>query len=137
MKAVFDTNVLIAAFLTDGLCAKLLLRARRNEFSLILCPFILQEFQKFLQVKIKASNQEIEMAVNLLKEAASEINQPSFFSGIERICRDADDDNILKCALASESDYLVTGDDDLLTLHKYGKTKIIKPRQFELLFIDD
>ena len=137
MKAVFDTNVLIAAFLTDGLCAKLLLRARRNEFSLILCPFILQEFQKFLQVKIKASNQEIEMAVNLLKEAASEINQPSFFSGIERICRDADDDNILKCALASESDYLVTDDDDLLTLHKYGKTKIIKPRQFESLFIDD
>ena len=137
MKAVFDTNVLIAAFLTDGLCAKLLLRARRNEFSLILCPFILQEFQKFLQVKIKASNQEIEMAVNLLKEAASEINQPSFFSGIKRICRDADDDNILKCALASESDYLVTGDDDLLTLHKYGKTKIIKPRQFESLFIDD
>ena len=128
MKAVFDTNVLIAAFLTDGLCAKLLLRARRNEFSLILCPFILQEFQKFLQ---------IEMAVNLLKEAASEINQPSFFSGIKRICRDADDDNILKCALASESDYLVTGDDDLLTLHKYGKTKIIKPRQFESLFIDD
>jgi len=55
MKAVFDTNVLIAAFLTDGLCAKLLLRARRNEFSLILCPFILQEFQKFLQVKIKSS----------------------------------------------------------------------------------
>jgi putative PIN family toxin of toxin-antitoxin system len=97
----------------------------------------LQEFQKFLQIKIKASNQEIEMAVNLLKEAASEINQPSFFSGIKRICRDADDDNILKCALASESDYLVTGDDDLLTLHKYGKTKIIKPRQFESLFIDD
>jgi len=83
MKAVFDTNVLIAAFLTDGLCAKLLLRARRNEFSLILCPFILQEFQKFLQIKIKASNQEIEMAVNLLKEAASEINQPSFFSGLK------------------------------------------------------
>jgi putative PIN family toxin of toxin-antitoxin system len=137
MKAVFDTNVLIAAFLTDGLCAKLLLRARRNEFSLILCPFILQEFQKFLQVKIKSSSQEIEMALNLLKEAASEINQPSFFSGIERTCRDADDDNILKCALASESDYLVTGDDDLLTLHKYGKTKIIKPRQFESLFIDD
>ncbi len=69
MKAVFDTNVLIAAFLTDGLCAKLLLRARRNEFLLILCPFILQEFQKFLQVKIKSSSQEIEMALNLLKEA--------------------------------------------------------------------
>ncbi|MGB5155816.1 PIN domain-containing protein [Desulfobacterium sp. N47] len=135
MKAVFDTNVLIAAFLTDGLCAKLLLRARHNEFSLILCPFILQEFQKFLQKKIKASSKEIEMAIKLLEEAASEINQSSI--SIDRTCRDVADDNILKCALASESDYLVTGDDDLLTLRKYGKIKIIKPRQFEELFMDD
>jgi putative PIN family toxin of toxin-antitoxin system len=135
VRAVFDTNVLIAAFLTDGLCAKLLMRARRNEFSLILCPFILQEFQKFLRNKIKASSQEIDMAVKLLEEAASEINQSSVF--IERTCRDEDDDNIIRCALASKSDYLVTGDDDLLTLHKYRKTKIIKPRQFESLFIHD
>jgi uncharacterized protein len=135
VKAVFDTNVLIAAFLTDGLCTRLLLRARRNEFSLIICPFILQEFQKFLQKKIKASNQEIEMALKLLEEAVYEINQPAM--SIERICRDSDDDNILKCALESKSDYLVTGDDDLLTLKTYGKTKIIKPRQFESLFIDD
>jgi putative PIN family toxin of toxin-antitoxin system len=135
LKAVFDTNVLIAAFLTDSLCAKLLLRARRNEFSLILCPFILQEFQKFLQKKIKASNQEIVMALNLIEEAASEINIPSIL--IDRTCRDADDDNILQCALASKSEYLVTGDDDLLILHKYGKTKIIKPCQFESLFLDD
>ena len=135
MKAVFDTNVLIAAFLTEGLCAKLLLRARRNEFSLILCPFILQEFQNFLQKKIKASKQEIAMALSLIEEAASEINKPSIL--IERTCRDADDDNILQCALASKSEYLITGDDDLLILHKYGKTKIIKPRQFESLFLDD
>jgi putative PIN family toxin of toxin-antitoxin system len=135
VKAVFDTNVLIAAFLTDGLCAKLLLRARRNEFSLILCPFILQEFQNFLQKKIRASKQEIAMALNLIEEAAYEINTPSIL--IERTCRDADDDNILQCALESKSEYLVTGDDDLLILHKYGKTKIIKPRQFESLFLDD
>ena len=41
MKAVFDTNVLIAAFLTEGICAKLLSRARRRDFDLILCDGIL------------------------------------------------------------------------------------------------
>lgn len=30
MRAVFDTNVLIAAFATEGLCAALLRRARRS-----------------------------------------------------------------------------------------------------------
>jgi hypothetical protein len=36
VKAVFDTNVIIAAFLTEGICARLLTRARRRAFDLIL-----------------------------------------------------------------------------------------------------
>ena len=36
MNVVFDTNVLIAAFLTEGVCSKLLVRARRGDFDLFL-----------------------------------------------------------------------------------------------------
>ena len=41
MIAVFDTNVLIAAIITEGVCSKLLHRARTREFSLVSCPFIM------------------------------------------------------------------------------------------------
>jgi uncharacterized protein len=135
MRAVFDTNVLMAAFLTDGLCAKLLMRARRREFYLISCPFIVEEFQRFLQKKIKANTRETQIAIKLLEEAVNDIFTPSI--KITPVCRDAEDDNVLACVLEAKADYLVTGDEDLLILSKYKTTKIISPRNFESLFIDD
>jgi predicted nucleic acid-binding protein len=52
------------------------------------------------------------------------------------VSRDPDDDNILACVLAANADYLVTGDHDLLDLHEFERTRIIFPREFELLFND-
>jgi uncharacterized protein len=43
---------------------------------------------------------------------------------------DPDDNGILECALASQSDVIVTGDDDLLRLQSFRNIKIIKPREF-------
>lgn len=46
------------------------------------------------------------------------------------ICRDAKDDFLLALAKAAKADVLVTGDEDLLVLEKYGDTKIITPAVF-------
>lgn len=46
------------------------------------------------------------------------------------ICRDAKDDFLLALAKAAKADLLVTGDEDLLVLKKYGRTKIIAPAEF-------
>jgi predicted nucleic acid-binding protein len=70
MKVVFDTNVLLSAFFTEGLCSKLLLRAKRGEFELYLCPFILNEFQDKLKNKFQATPTEIREAIGLVREAA-------------------------------------------------------------------
>jgi len=51
VKAVFDINVLIATFLTEGLCSGLLSRARRKQFELFVCPVILEEFERILSQK--------------------------------------------------------------------------------------
>lgn len=37
MRAVLDANVLVAAYLTEGLCARLLRRARQGQFEFITC----------------------------------------------------------------------------------------------------
>ena len=52
-----------------------------------------------------------------------------------KICRDADDDNILACAFAAQAAYLVTGDADLLEIRNCQDVKIITPRDFEALFV--
>ena len=134
MKAVFDTNVLIAAFLTEGICAKLLFRARRRDFDMILCDGILQEFKRVLKKKFAASPHEMSEALTILSAAAKDILGQT--DSIVPICRDSDDDLILACAKDAVADYVVTGDEDLLVLKKYEGISIVNPREFEKLFPD-
>jgi putative PIN family toxin of toxin-antitoxin system len=134
MIAVFDTNILVAAFVSEGVCSKLLRRGRNRQFSLVTCPFILQEFQQILTWKFKATRKEIQEALQIIRQAALIMVQPPWV--IPDVCRDPDDNQILACANAGKADYLVTGDADLLVLKEFKNTRIIKPRDFELLFED-
>jgi putative PIN family toxin of toxin-antitoxin system len=134
VRVVFDTNVLIAAFLTEGVCSKLLVRARRREFDLILSNDIAQEFERNLRKKFSISASEIKDAWTVLVEAAGKIVQE--VSPILPVCRDPEDDKILACAKQTDADYLVTGDQDLLVIKRYGRTKIVTPRSFEDTFED-
>lgn len=134
MKVVFDTNVLISAFAADGLCSKLLERANKHDFVLFVSPFILEEFKRTLKIKIALSKRDIEEALSILKEVVNSVDPNKQGIIVKNVCKDRDDDNILAAASACRADYLITGDKDLLELNKYRKTKIFKPRDFELLF---
>ena len=134
MKAVFDTNVFIAAFVTSGVCAKILFRARRGQFQLIGSPFILNEFEQVLIKKFSVTRSEARDASRLIAEAMRAVVDPA--ETVTGVCRDPDDDAILACALAGEADYLITGDADLLALKNFKGVQILSPRNFELLFID-
>ncbi|MBI5205387.1 MAG: putative toxin-antitoxin system toxin component, PIN family [Nitrospirae bacterium] len=132
MIVVFDTNVLIAAIITEGVCAKLLHRARSREFSLVSCPFIMGEIQRTLSKKFRLSHDETALAIEPVSESIVHVIKHNV--KIKGICRDADDDNVLACALAAKAAYLVTGDSDLLALKNFRGVKIITPRDFEALF---
>ena len=132
MKAVFDTNVLIAAFLTEGLCSGLLIRARKQAFNLVLCDDIIREFEGILIKKFKLTSTDISEISTIVSEAASEILHN--LGPIPDICRDPNDDMIIACAIDAAADYIVTGDEDLLILKSYKDIVIINPRNFEALF---
>ena len=134
MKVVFDTNVLVSAFVSEGVCSKLLGRARRGQFQLITSSFILKEFEAVLLKKLSATKSETKQALRILTEAVSDIVKPS--QTLSGICRDPDDDNILSCIIAASADYLVTGDSDLLQMRDFRGTRIVTPRDFEILFED-
>jgi putative PIN family toxin of toxin-antitoxin system len=133
MKAVFDTNVLVAAFVTEGVCGKLLGRARRKQLDLAISPVIFKEFENVLLKKFRASKEQTRVASRLISKAAQIVNPTLRVPGI---CRDPDDDPILYCALSVGANYLVTGDFDLLELNKFHGISILTPGAFELLFED-
>jgi putative PIN family toxin of toxin-antitoxin system len=134
VKAVFDTNVLLAAFITEGICSKILVRGRKRQFHLILCPVILREFERVLIKKFSITRNEARSILQIVSEAMHSVVSPS--QSVQGICRDPDDDAILACALEAGVDYLVTGDVDLLELKIFKGIRIVTPREFELLFND-
>jgi putative PIN family toxin of toxin-antitoxin system len=134
VKVVFDTNVFFAALITPGVCAKLLLRARRGDFHLVMCPGIRDELAKVLRAKLKSTPGEVRQDQRLVEEAIAEECQPP--GTVRGVCRDPDDDHVLDCLQASGADYLVTGDDDLQTLKEFHGARILSPREFEMLFKD-
>ena len=134
MKAVFDANVLIAAFVAEGICSKLLMRARRRQFTLITCPFILGELERVLTKKFLVARSQVREVLQLIAQAVEVNVHPTQVR--TDVCRDAEDDNVLACALSAEADYLVTGDADLLALHEFKGTSIATPKDFERLFKD-
>lgn len=134
MKVVFDTNILIAAFLTEGLCSGLLIRTRKHDFDLILSDDIIREFKGVLTKKLKISSSDISEITDIIKEAASEILHK--VNSAPHICRDPNDEMIIACAVDADADYIVTGDEDLLILKKFKNIIILNPRNFETLFTE-
>jgi putative PIN family toxin of toxin-antitoxin system len=134
VRAVFDTNVLAAAFVAEGICSKLLIRGRKKQFHLIVCPVILQEFDRVLIKKFSATRNEARSALRIVSEATQSAVHPS--QSVQSVCRDPDEDAILACVLEARADYLVTGDADLIDLEIFKGIRIVTPRDFELLFND-
>lgn len=133
MKVLFDTNVLFAAFATEGLCAKLLTRVNLGDFQLYTCPYILKELQQNLKRKLSLSKVEMEEIFSLIEEISESVTPEKFGIEVAKVCRDKDDDNIIAGAKAAGVDYIVTGDNDLLVLDVYEGIEIINPRAFEIL----
>lgn len=131
MRVVFDTNVFISAFATEGVCSVLLKRARLKEFELFVCSVIINEVESVLKQKFKVEEEIIREVVELIKESSEPV---SIVEKVEGVCRDGDDDLILSCAVSACVDYLVSGDKDLLEVKKYENIKIVSPKDFEAMF---
>lgn len=126
MKVVLDTNVLIAAFITRGVCSDLLDHCiRRHE--LITSEFILDEFRKHLIGKFHYSTAETDEALELLRSKMSVVIPTALE---QPICRDPDDDAILGTAVTGGAACIVTGDKDLLILKRVGPIEIVSPAGF-------
>jgi uncharacterized protein len=126
MKIILDTNVIIAAFASRGLCTAVF-EVCLDRFEIILSEEILKEVFKNLRSKIKVPLPQCDQIVSYLREncSISEIDELDV-----SICRDKNDIHILGLAQRSSAEYIITGDRDLLDLVKHKNTKIVTPREF-------
>jgi uncharacterized protein len=126
MRLVLDTNVIVAAFATQGLCHALL-ELCLDQHEIVLSDEILKEVAGALHKKLKVPPAVVKDTTDYLVSHAS-IQKTKRLP--KRVSRDPSDDHVLALAEQSKADYVISGDEDLLVLKKHVGIPIVLPRQF-------
>jgi len=126
MRVVLDTNVIIAAFATRGLCADIFEYCLYGQ-EIIFSKELLNEINRNLCLKIKVPR-HISIEIVDFLSSRRELIEPSKLP--QNICRDKSDLHILGLAVAGGVDAIITGDKDLLTLKAIYSIPILTPREF-------
>lgn len=122
MKVFFDTNVVLAAFATRGLCADLFAHVL-VEHELLVGDTVIRELRSKLRLKL--SMVVIDEIEALLRDQTVVTLPARHLSlGIP----DPDDEWIVAEAVAGEADMLVTGDAALLKFGQRAPLPIVSPR---------
>ena len=124
MRVFLDTNVLISAYATHGLCAGLYERLL-VQHEVVTGEPVIAEVLHVLRVKFKAGQgmlDKVEAELRLLEVIPAQPSAPSL------PINDQEDPWIVACALAGCVDCFVTGDGELLGLDKVGRMPVISPR---------
>ena len=126
MKVVLDTNMLLAAIATHGLCRALVTLIFR-EHVVVLSERILGEVAKHYQEKFKATKRQADAIVATLR-ANSDIVEPAAVP--LGTVRDKADRPVLGTAVAASATVIVTGDRELLDLGMFRGVALVSPREF-------
>ena len=124
MRVFLDTNVLVSALATRGLCADLYERLL-TEHEIVIGEPVIAEVLDILQRKFRAPADlliKVEAELRLLQVMPAQATAPSL------PIKDVDDPWIIACALVADVSCFVTGDAELLTLGMVDKLPLISPR---------
>ena len=126
MRVFLDTNVLVSAVATRGLCADVLREILVSHQLVVSNPLVL-ELKNILHTKIGLPKEIIYDFVEVL-------TQDSILSeNIDLVAIDINDKAdilILSTALNGNAELFVTGDKELLELRKIQSMRIVSPRKF-------
>ncbi len=132
MKIVIDTNVLINGFKDEYSFEKRIIDAVRNgEITAFANRQTINE-NRLLSSQL-IDNDAYQKELKQLFEKINWVENKRLI----RAVRDPQDNKILESAVEAKADFLVTSDNDLLVLQKFGPVRIINPSQFWSEFKDE
>jgi putative PIN family toxin of toxin-antitoxin system len=132
MTVVLDTNVLVSALIHPGSARFLIYRLVETNVNIAISDYIIKEAETVLKRSKFRHRQILTKLWEELKPIMIVVNSKN--GQLSKLIRDPKDRPILITAQKARADYLITGDDDLLTLKKWRHTKIITIAQYQKLF---
>jgi uncharacterized protein len=128
LRVTADTNILISALIfPGGKPFQLLELAREGKINLTVSEAILDEMAGVLARKFNWQAEEIAAGRKWITEMARTV-KPAV--RLDIIKEDPPDNRILECASTAGSDYIVSGDKDLLRLGRYDSIRIVRVAEF-------
>jgi putative PIN family toxin of toxin-antitoxin system len=124
VRVFFDTNVLVSAYATRGICADLV-RFVLAEHELLTGEVNLEELRRVLGERFGAPAKRLDAIESELR-AETVVPRPPEPAAVS--VRDLDDRWVLASAMSGGADLLVTGDQDLLAVAGQVSIPIVDPR---------
>ena len=122
---VIDSNVWISALVFGGNPRKVFEAILQRGDYLIVSSELLNEIRRTLHRKFPYSLDDFEALLIAVSHLVITVTLGSLTI---TVCRDPDDNKILETAVLGQSAYLISGDNDLLTLHPYESIQNIRPQ---------
>lgn len=126
MRVLPDTNVLVAAFATRGLCHDLF-RTVLADHTLLVGSTNLEEFRRALDRKLRMEPGRVGKSVEFVQRNAEAIVPSGPACWPES---DPDDRSVVAAALEGRADVLVTGDKGLIEAAETRALSVLSPREF-------
>lgn len=130
-RIVLDTNVVISAGIsTDGNPALIFEMLILEDVKNYTTQDIIDEIKEVLlrpRITKIISLVEQEFIIGIFEKFSEKIAVGIKFQEIKD---DPDDNKFLECAVSASADYIISGDNHLLKLHKFRGIKIITPAEF-------
>lgn len=128
MRVVFDTNVLISAFVFPGGAPETAYRAALSgKVTLVTSPPLLAELARVLADRFGWEDTMVETAVGQVARIGTVVRPREKVSVIRR---DPDDDRVLEAAREGSADVIVSGDRHLLDLRSWEGVRIVRVAEF-------
>jgi putative PIN family toxin of toxin-antitoxin system len=125
VRVVFDTNVVVAGLVAEGLCREIV-ETLLPEHTPFLSDPLWHELVDTLAEKFDLTTADLPLLLLYRRLATWVVPAPLD----PPVCRDPDDDVVLATAVVGRAEAIVTGDDDLLVLRSHAGIPILTPRQF-------
>lgn len=128
-RFVFDTNVIVSAVLLKQSVARQAFDKALEQGKILVSQTTIEELNEVMRrkgfEKYVTEDDRIEFVTALVREAI-------LVASTETIpeCRDPKDNKFLELAVSGRAICIVSGDDDLLTLHPFRGISVLTPRQF-------
>ena len=127
MNIVVDTNIIISGIFFGGNPKRIINAILDSKVNAYISKEILNEYFEIINEMIFSKGESIDLSfISLLIDRFNIIETTSKID----ISRDPDDNKFIECAVDSNSIYIVSGDDDLLSIKNYHNIEIITAKEF-------